>query len=233
MAQSLKIVIASEHTCERHGMRLVLEGGMDSVTVEEIATPEEFIQLQINCAIHIVITRMWHHLSPSGKIKQTNLPFGMIALMDEYKEHYIDRMKSAGAKGFMLSGANLEELLEAVDTVYNGGEYYCRGVQEKMEEERRSYNTPGAKKIKLTPTEYLVMLCASEGLSDKEIAARLDSSPRTIETHKRNIREKTKTNCNISSINFFKQKGLLVWQGIVVLMQLIDEVGFVVDFAIA
>ncbi|HSV09744.1 MAG TPA: response regulator transcription factor [Hanamia sp.] len=226
MAQPLKIVIASELTCERYGMRLVLEGGMDRVTVEEITTPAELIQLQINCAFHIVITRMWHHLSPCGKIKQTSLPFGMIAFMDEYKEHYIDRMKSAGAKGFMLSGGKLEELLEAVDTVSNGGEYYCRGIQQKMEEERRSYNSRGTKKIKLTQTEYRVMQLALEGFSDKEIASKLNCSPRTIETHKRNIREKTKTNCNISSINFFKQKGLLVWQGIVVLMQVFDEVGF-------
>ena len=169
---------------------------------------------------------------PSGKNK-SDLPFVLIALADEYKEHSIDRMKSAGAKGFMLAGATAGELAEAITAVSNGEEYYCHAIQQKMEEERRCYNRHEMKKVKLTPTELMVMQYAVEELSDKEIAAIMKRSTRTVETHKRNIREKTKTHSNFSCINFIKQRGLLVWHGVAVLIQFFNEGGFVVEYMAA
>ena len=138
--------------------------------------------------------------------KQTKPSFLLIAVTDEYKENYIDRMKSAGAKGFMLSGASAEELAEAISDVSNGVEYYCSAMQQKMEEERRYYNRLGTKKVKLTPTQLIIMKYTLLEFSDKEIAAKLDTSPRTVETHKRNIREKTHSPLQYQLHQFFQNE---------------------------
>lgn len=230
MAQPLKIVIASDRTFERLGLRCALED-VDDIEITEISTPEELPEIQAGSSLPIVITNMWDQL-PSGKNK-SDLPFVLIALADEYKEHSIDRMKSAGAKGFMLAGATAEELAEAITAVSNGEEYYCHAIQQKMEEERRCYNRHEMKKVKLTPTELMVMQYAVEELSDKEIAAIMKRSTRTVETHKRNIREKTKTHSNFSCINFIKQRGLLVWHGLVILIQMFSEADFATDCFLA
>jgi DNA-binding NarL/FixJ family response regulator len=224
MAQPLQIVIASDRTFERLGLRYALKA-VENIEITEINTAEEWLQLPSRSCIPIVITNLWDRL-PAGKNKLPR-PFVLIALIDEYKEHSIDRMKSAGAKGFILSGASAGELAEAIHSVSNGGEYYCRAIQEKMEEEQRYYNRAGMKKVKLTRTELMVMKYTLEELSDKEIAAKMDRSTRTIETHKRNIREKTKTHSNFSCINFMKQRGILIWHGIAFLIQFLSEGGFV------
>lgn len=241
MAQPLKIVIASDRTFERLGLRWALQAVAD-IEIEEIITPGELLQLTLAepvCTNHltsspfpIVITSMWDRLTPTGKNKP-RLPFLLIAVTDEYKEHYIDRMKSAGAKGFILSGAPAEELAEAIAEVSNGEEYYCSAIRQKMEEERRQYNRSGMKKVKLTPTEFIIMQYSLQELSDKEIAAKLDTSPRAVETHKRNIRQKTHSHSNISCINYFKRKGLLLWHGVAFLIQVFNEAGFGLEFVFA
>jgi hypothetical protein len=58
MAQPLKIVIASDLSYERTGMRHALADSADIASIEEIEAPEDLLQLQSDCPFQIVITRM-------------------------------------------------------------------------------------------------------------------------------------------------------------------------------
>ena len=83
MVQPLKIVIASDRTFERLGLRCALQTVAD-IEIEEIITPEELLQLAAmvpvctnhitSCPLQIVITSMWDRLSPCGE-KQTKPSF--------------------------------------------------------------------------------------------------------------------------------------------------------------
>lgn len=103
---------------------------------------------------------------------------------------YIHEAFRVGAKGYMLKDVSREEMAVAVNAVHNGGTYLGSNIAEiftqkisKPETENCVYN--------LTNREREVLWLISKGSSNKEIAASLEISVRTVESHRMAIREKT------------------------------------------
>ena len=102
-------------------------------------------------------------------------------------------MLEAGAKGYLLKNAHKTEIIEAIKTVYNREPYYCNQTTKKLANLiAKSRFNPFKKKIKpqFTNKELEVIKFICNGLSNKEIAAQLNLSVRTIEGHRDNIHEK-------------------------------------------
>ena len=94
-----------------------------------------------------------------------------------------------GARGVITDGLTTDDLVGAICNVGNGGSYFrntaARFLDDVFGQLEASPLISGQNK--LTPREMEVIRFLAEGLSFKEIAARLLISPRTVETHKNNI----------------------------------------------
>ena len=120
----------------------------------------------------------------------------VIILSMHVKEDYIQRSLQAGASGYILKDSPKEELLRAINEVFNGGKYFASEVSQLMVS---SYVTKAGdltskktKKSGLTNREVEIIRLLSDGLSNQKIALQLGISHRTVDTHRTNIMQKVK-----------------------------------------
>ena len=105
----------------------------------------------------------------------------MLSMHDD--QEYILNVIRAGASGYLLKDISGEDMISAIQKVYEGGQYFSDEVASIL-----ARDTSGSRI--LTTREQLVLRLISHGNNDKKIAHQLDISVRTVETHKRNIKKK-------------------------------------------
>jgi DNA-binding NarL/FixJ family response regulator len=98
-------------------------------------------------------------------------------------------MLSAGARGYVVKQAAFEELVQAIRSVANDEIYLSPSVADNIALNDSGSNG-GRRTFSLSPREREVMQLLAEGKSTKEAAACLHVSPKTVETHRRNLMEK-------------------------------------------
>jgi len=111
-------------------------------------------------------------------------------------KEYIFRVIQAGAHGYVSKEAPPEELLRAIESVYEGEAHFSEDIRRDALNE---FVIGGGKKppfAQLTSREREVLVHIAEGQSNKEIADRLNIGVRTIETH----RERIMRRLNIHSV---------------------------------
>ncbi|MGO4575434.1 response regulator [Cupriavidus sp. 2TAF22] len=120
------------------------------------------------------------------------------ALHDDYPElavlvvsmhdnlEYVRQAIRAGARGYVLKDAPADELMAAIGAVLAGRVFYSARIARRMVEESPAAGPLDA----LTPRERAILNCIGRGQANKDIAAALGVSVRTIETHRLNLRRK-------------------------------------------
>lgn len=128
------------------------------------------------------------------KIKEMNPEQKIMALTMMGENQHIKHMLSAGVNGYILKNSDKSEILQAIDTITNGDNYYSNEVTriimdsmtgKKKPQQRLTLETP------LTSREKEVLKLIVKEYSNQEIADELFISTRTVDAHKRNLLEKT------------------------------------------
>ena len=135
----------------------------------------------------------------------------ILGLSMHHEEEYIVRMIEKGAKGYLLKDAGVEELKKALNKLVSGEYYYNETVMRSLihrvqqpESSRKSVS-----EIKLTEREIEILKLVTEELSNIEISERLFISPRTVESHKRNMISKLDVKNSIGLVRYALEKGIL------------------------
>jgi DNA-binding NarL/FixJ family response regulator len=131
-------------------------------------------------------------------------------------ENYVARMLEAGAMGYVLKNAAINEITYAIRTVAAGNQFLCTeiGLSMLYKAVANSSTTtddsvgghPGAD---LTARELEVLKLIAEGLTNGEISDKLFTSKRTIETHRQNIIAKTQAKNTAALIKLAVSRGLI------------------------
>jgi DNA-binding NarL/FixJ family response regulator len=113
----------------------------------------------------------------------------------------------ADIKGFLPKSVNKNELIEAIEKVYDGGEYFSAEILDEV----HSYQKRKTEKeeFKLSLRELEIISLISKGHTNKQIATELFISDKTVETHRKNIFRKTDTHNVGSLLNVVKRLGIL------------------------
>jgi DNA-binding NarL/FixJ family response regulator len=102
----------------------------------------------------------------------------------------VKRILQSGARGFLSKQASSEELLTALETVASGDTFFSSDVARVVLNRLvgNEWLNPNASKLSQREQEVIVLI--ADGLSNKEIAARLEIGSRTVETHREHIMRK-------------------------------------------
>ena len=214
--EPIKVLLADDHTLFRKGVRVLLEQ-IDAIEVVGEATSGQDVVAQARDLIPDVILMDIKMPGTSGieatrTTLQENPHIGVILVtMFDDPESVFSGMR-AGARGYVLKEAEPEELKRAIEAAYRGEVILCPIIAKKVMEHfgrdpgRRQQGLPYEE---LTQRELEVLQSAGEGLANKEIAARLVVSEKTVKNHIANIFSKLQVNDRTQAVLVALRKGLI------------------------
>jgi two-component system response regulator NreC len=116
----------------------------------------------------------------------------VIMLTMHHEDQYIHKALSAGADGYVLKNSDVNELIEAIECVHQGKDFFSSTISASAIEEIKlkiaNYEEHFSRE--LTKREIQIIRAISEGLNNKQISERLYISDRTVNTHRTNIMQK-------------------------------------------
>lgn len=189
-ANQIKVLLVDNHPLVLDGLKAILEtydhievvGAAPSARVAldlARATPPDVVLMDINMPEMngLDAIELFKEQSPSTRLL-------MLSMHDS--REYISTSVMYGASGYILKDVSTEEIVKAIETVAAGGTFFSSGVSDVLLE-----RGPHAQKGKaLTTREQDILLLIAAGRSNKDVAAALDISARTVETHRKNIKKK-------------------------------------------
>ncbi len=197
----VRIIIADDHIIFREGLKNVLQSKGNYKVVGEACNGNELlIQLSKSEADVVFIDikmPIIDGIEATKQIRSTNSKICILALSMFDNIELFNQMIQAGANGFLLKNATLEQLEEAIKCAMQGN-FYCS--EEFIHSSPNHYATKS--KINLSEREKEVLRLICEGLSSAEIAKRLHLSNFTIEGHRKSLLIKTEMNNTASLVTF-------------------------------
>jgi two-component system nitrate/nitrite response regulator NarL len=122
---------------------------------------------------------------------------------------YVSRMLRTGARGYVLKNASPEELAKAIETVHAGESYFSPDIARVALNRIVTGTSEGSQIPQISNREREVLLALVEGLSNKEVADRLNIAVRTAETHRERIMRKLNIHSVAGLTKFAISKGLI------------------------
>ena len=211
-----RIFLVDDHTIVRDGLRALLANEPDIEVVGEANHGQELLDQLPTTPTDVVLLDanmpVLDGLATTQRLRAEYPHVRVLILSMLAHERYIGQLFDAGASGYVLKSAEKAEILVAIQTVIAGRQFLCSDLGLNMlrkvlakEEEPDEANK--ASRLSRRETEVLQLL--SEGLTTNEIAKKLFTSKRTIETHRQNILEKTQTKNTAALIRLAVTQGLL------------------------
>jgi DNA-binding NarL/FixJ family response regulator len=197
MKSKVRIFLVEDHTILREGLRALLTADPNFEIIGEAADGREavrFVEKQVPDLIlmDLSMPRMTG-MDAIREIKKRYPATKIIALTVHKTEEYLRTTLQAGADGYVLKDATHEELMLAIQNVLKGKTYLSPGVSEKVIEgylEGKESQIPSSTLGLLSPREREVLKLIAEGYKNKEIAADLCISLKTVEKHRANLMKK-------------------------------------------
>ncbi len=114
-----------------------------------------------------------------------------VGLTDDPDQVILTQMLDLGVKGYVRTDVRAEDLYQSVKSAIDGNHYYCATIANRLVEEARlKYVLRKRKPEKVSKRELQVLVWISKGRSTKEIGIQMKLSPRTVETHRKNLLKK-------------------------------------------
>lgn len=139
------------------------------------------------------------------KLRSEHAEIPVMLILDEESIGHLTDFIDRGITGFVNYDTSYESLVKAIKNVANGNEYFEEGILTTFKKKQKQGNNSTdtrEKQNKLTPREATICKLFCKGLSHKEIGATLNISPRTVETHKKNILSKLKAKSTAELIKY-------------------------------
>lgn len=193
----IHILLADDHNVVRRGLRLLLESQPGFKVVAEAADGRQALaQAEATNPDVVVLDIAMPNLSGIEAAQQMIAAWPGIAvviLSMHSDEGYVLRALKAGAKGYLLKDSAEGDLIEAIKAVSEGKTFFSPEVSRMLVEdyvrEIRARGVEDSYEL-LTAREREILQLIAEGKSNKEVAARLNLSLYTVETHRRNLQDK-------------------------------------------
>jgi len=220
MTTPVKVLIADDHTLFRSGLEVLLNTVEGIDLLGTAADGEETITLSTTLQPDVVLLDITmpklNGIETSRALKQQLTGIKILVLTMHDQEEYLFQMIRAGADGYLLKTAGIEELVNAIYEVARGQSFFSAPVFELMahryiqdaQQVERPPRSSQAMLAQLTNREQEVLILITQGFTNPEIATKLFISPRTVDTHRTNLMQKLGIKNTAGLVRFAIEQGL-------------------------
>ena len=211
----LKIFLADDHKVMRDGLKVLINAQADMEVIGEagdgLAAWRQAKESAPDVVVMDVSMPQMGGARATERIKLECPQVKVIALSAHEDRSYVSQLLEAGASGYMLKVAASEDLINAIRVVAAGGIYLDPAVADKILESYRRGKSPKGESqgVRLAQREEEVLRLIAEGYINKEIAARLSISVKTVETHKARAMEKLGLRSRAAIVRYALDQGWL------------------------
>lgn len=194
-AEAIRVLVVDDHAVVREGIRHVLSEGAGFLVVGEAGNGADAVTGAVALRPEVVVLDI---SMPGGSglraareliERVPGIRVLMLSVHDDIE--YVHESIRAGAHGYLRKDSAPADLRAAVRAVHGGREHYSPDVERQLAEARRrgasGPATPPLAASVLTPREQQVLVQVAAGRTNREIAAELGISSRTVEAHRESV----------------------------------------------
>jgi DNA-binding NarL/FixJ family response regulator len=214
MTTKLRILLAEDHKVMREGLRMVVNRETNMEVVGEADDGLAAIVLTQELRPDVVVMDVSmpgiNGLKATETLKGLLPDIKVLILTRHTDTSYVQQLLQSGAKGYVLKQSAAEELVRAIRRVAAGQTYLDPAITDRVVSSIvGGRSKTSAPRTHLTQREEDVLRFVALGFLTKEIAARLEISIKTVETHKANAMKKMGMNSRIDIVCYAKLRGWL------------------------
>ncbi len=212
----IRVFIVDDHTLIRDGLRTLLAADPLFEVVGEAGNGQALLDQLPTVATDVVLLDLnmpvLDGLATTHRLRAEYPDLRILLLSMMTHERTIGEALAAGAHGYVLKNADKYEVVAALQGVASGKRFLCSeiglGLLEKLL--RQEFHNPAlGPGVPLTHREREILQLVASGLTNQEIADKLFTSKRTVESHRQNLLEKTGVKNTAALVKYAMERGLL------------------------
>lgn len=195
--QKITVLLADDHTVVRQGLRALLEAEEDMTVVGEAENGRQAVQmvkrLQPEVVVMDIAMPQLNGLEATRQITRESPKSHVLILSSYSDDEYVQQLTDAGASGYLVKQTAANDLVSAIREAKKGNAFFSPAISKRLLEHYRSSinrSPDQTKPTKLTPRELEVLQLVAEGYANKQIAAELFISIKTVEKHRQQLMHK-------------------------------------------
>ncbi len=199
----IKVLLADDHAVVRAGIRQFMDLADDILVVAEAEDGEVALRLieqhQPDVAVLDIQMPKASGIEVARQIRGHRWPVGILILTSYEDDPYIAAVLKAGANGYVLKTASMDDIVQAVRDVYQGKSVLDPSIVAKVMAQITAPKTT-TPIDPLTDREMEVLTLAAKGFTNKAIGVQLGISDRTVQGHIARIFEKLRANSRTEAV---------------------------------
>ncbi|WP_027856107.1 response regulator transcription factor [Marinobacterium jannaschii] len=207
MSHEIRILLADDHPMVREGLRASLDGEEGISVVAAASDGQQALELAASVAPDVVLLDIsmpgMNGLEAALRFRQEFPGIRVLVLTMHEDREYILKMVQSGVAGYVLKDVAADELILAVQTVYQGGTFFSSAASRILFSQFDAVTAPAASpQDGLTAREKWVLRLLAEGCGNKDIAREMEISVRTAEAYRQKIKQKLNISTSAGLIRY-------------------------------
>ena len=196
--KKISVLLAEDHAVVRQGLRSLLSAEPDIEVVGEAGNGRQAIQMAREMRPDVVVMDiampLLNGLEATCQIIGDGIPTRVLILSSYADDEYVHQLTEAGASGYLVKQTAAIDLIKAVREIARGNAYFSPSILKRLLELYRESSAKGRllrrRSEYLTSRENEVLQMVAEGHVNKQIAAVLNLSIKTVEKHRQQLMDK-------------------------------------------
>ncbi len=193
----ITVLLAEDHQLVRQGFRSLLQHETDIEVVGEAETGREAVRLTRKLRPAVVVMDiampLLNGLEATRQIRKDFPETKVLILSAHSDDAYVEQVSSLGASGFLLKQTSSHVLATAIREVQEGKSFFSSSVSKRVKDRSDKLTARGGSKKngnRLSSREVEVLQLIAEGKPNKQVAAELGLSFKTVDKHRQHLMSK-------------------------------------------
>jgi DNA-binding NarL/FixJ family response regulator len=195
--KKISLLIVDDHTVVRQGLRALLGQADDIEVIGEASNGRQALQMATASPPDVVLMDVMMPLMnglEGTRQMVKHVPTAKVLVLTSYSDDdYVQQLTESGASGYLIKQSAGDDLLLAIREVHKGNAFFSPTIAKRFRDhcsQAFAADQPAKRDVELTSRESEVLQLIAEGLPNKQIAAELGISIKTVEKHRQQVMNK-------------------------------------------